>query len=294
MQIISGVKRLLSRFYQLEQQMLLLRESLGRIEARQLGGPRSGVFSAHEFRVFSQFGEDGLIDYLTGVVPIGRRVFVEFGVENYEEANTRFLLTSRGWAGLIIDGSERHIQHIQSQDYYWRCNLKAQCAFVTRENINRLLKNAGISGEIGLLSVDIDGNDYWVWEAIDVVRPAIVVAEYNARFGPTRAVTVPYAADFVRGRVHHSMIYYGASLAALHRLGQRKGYALVGTNTAGNNAFFVRCDLLPASLPALSPAEAFRPNQFREARNEAGDLLFLDAADELTLLEGLPLVEVGD
>lgn len=294
MQLISGVRRFLSRLYRLEQQVLLLRESLGRIEARQLGGQGSGTFSGHEFRVFSQFGEDGLIDYLTTVVPVARRVFVEFGVENYEEANTRFLLTARGWAGLIIDGSEQHIQHVQRQDYYWRCNLKALRAFVTRDNINGLLESAGIRGEIGLLSVDIDGNDYWVWEAIDVVQPAIVVTEYNARFGPERAVTVPYAADFVRGRAHHSMIYYGASLAALHRLGQRKGYALVGTNMAGNNAFFVRRDLLPASVRALSPAEAYRPNQFKEARNEAGELLFLDAAGEQRLLEGLPLVEIGD
>lgn len=294
MQLISGARRFLSRFYRLEQQMLLLRESLGRIEARQLGGQRSGALSEAEFRVFSQFGEDGLIDHLTSVVPVGRLVFVEFGVENYEEANTRFLLTTRGWAGLIIDGSEQHIRHVQSQDYYWRCNLKALCAFVTRDNINTLLENAGISGEIGLLSVDIDGNDYWVWEAIDVVQPAIVVVEYNARFGPTRSVTVPYAADFVRGQAHHSMIYYGASLTALYRLGQRKGYALVGTNTAGNNAFFVRQDILPASVSALSPAEAYRPNQFREARNEAGELLLLDPARELTLLEGLPLVDIGD
>ena len=225
-------------------------------------------------------------------MPVPRRVFVEFGVQDYTEANTRFLLTNDQWSGLILDGSAEHIAAVRQSPIYWRHNLKAVQAFVTRENINDLLREHGISGEIGLLSVDIDGNDYWVWEAIDAVNPAIVVVEYNARFGPERAVTVPYDPAFVRENAHYSCIYYGASLAALVGLGRRKGYAFVGSNRAANNAFFVRRDLLPASLPERTAAEGWRPCQFRESRDRAGALTFLDPQAEAALLSTTKLVEV--
>jgi hypothetical protein len=165
-------------------------------------------------------------------------------------------------------------------------------AFVTRENINDLLRQNGLSGEIGLLSVDIDGNDYWVWEAIEAVRPAIVICEYNWRFGAERRVTVPYDPAFVRGRAHHSMVYYGASLAALEALGTRKGFDLVGCSSGGNNAFFVRCDLRPAALPALGAGEAYVAGSFREARLPSGELAQLRPSEEVALLADLPLVEV--
>ena len=110
-----------------------------------------------EFKIFSQFGDDGIIQYLIGVVNPRVDTFVEFGVEDYEEANTRFLLMNNNWKGLIIDGSSTFINHIQHSAFYWRYSLKASASFVTAENINQLLADNGISGQIGLLSVDIDG-----------------------------------------------------------------------------------------------------------------------------------------
>jgi hypothetical protein len=214
-------------------------------------------------------------------------------VQNYSESNTRFLLVNNNWSGLVIDGSQEYIHYIKRDRIYWQYNLKAECGFITRDNINGLFRKNGVEGEIGLLSVDIDGNDYWVWEAIDSVNPAIVIVEYNARFGPDKAVTIPYDEKFVRSQAHHSLIYYGASLKALCLLGDRKGYALVGCNSAGNNAFFVRRDLMVPPLRELSAAEGFVQNQFREARDENGALLFLTREQETALLEKLPLVEVG-
>ena len=283
--ILRGVRRL-------QQSVTAVQEALGRIESRQVRGLDSAALADREFRVFSQWGEDGIIQHLIREVPVAQRVFVEFGVENYTEANTRFLLTHNNWSGLIFDGSEDHIRSVKKEALCWRHNLKAVAAFVTRENINTLLRENGLSGEIGLLSVDVDGNDYWVWEAIDAVQPAIVVIEYNARFGPERAVTVPYDAAFVRQKAHYSMIYYGASLAALVALGRRKGYAFVGANTAGNNAFFVRRELKPDSLPELTAAGGFVACQFREARDQEGKLLFLSPAEEVARLAALPVVEV--
>jgi hypothetical protein len=269
-----------------------IRDALGRIEGRQLAGQVTPRLSDSEFKAYSQWGEDGIIQRLIHEGPIAHRIFVEFGVQDYTEANTRYLLTHDNWSGLILDGSEANIAAVKRDPLYWRYNLKAVAAFITRENINVLLRENGLGGEIGLLSVDVDGVDYWIWEAIDSVNPALVVTEYNARFGPDRAVTVPYDATFVREKAHHSCIYYGASLAALVALGRRKGYAFVGANSAGNNAFFVRRDLLPASLAELTAAQGYVPCKFREARDSRGKLAFLSPQEEAAILESLPAVEV--
>jgi hypothetical protein len=285
----AGTERLRS----IDERCKKIQEALGRIEGRQLCDLPAADIPGAEFRAFSQWGEDGILQHLFRHISVSKRIFVEFGVENYTESNTRFLLLNNNWAGLIIDGSSKNIDFIKNDDIYWRHNLKAEHAFVTRETINDLIRRNGISGEIGLLSIDIDGNDYWVWEAIDVVLPSVVVLEYNARFGPDKAVTVPYDAGFVRSGAHHSTIYYGASLAALCLLSKRKGYSFVGCNTAGNNAFFVRSELRPPGLPELTPAEGFVRSQFRESRDADGALAFLTEAQEAAVLEKLPLAEIS-
>jgi hypothetical protein len=280
---------------EISSKITLIQEALGRIEQRQTAGSWNGNLRAAEFRVFSQWGEDGIIQALLSAIPKAslRKIFVEFGVSNYVESNTRFLLVNDNWSGLVIDGSEKNVDFIRRDPIYWQHNLKAECRFITRDNINELIRGIGISGEIGLLSVDIDGNDYWVFERIDCVNPAIIITEYNARFGPDRAVTVPYDDKFLRGTAHHSMIYYGASLKALTQLANQKGYALVGCNSAGNNAFFVRRDLLNDLLKERSVAESFVRNQFRETRDAEGRLLFLGPEEESAVLATLPLVDVG-
>ncbi|MGA3171311.1 MAG: hypothetical protein ABSE62_09875 [Chthoniobacteraceae bacterium] len=283
-------ERLEKEVRKLASRMARAQETLGRVEARQCAA--ATTMAESEFRAFSQWGEDGIIQFLLRKVKVPRKFFVEFGVENYTEANTRFLLVNDNWPGLVMDGSAENIRSIRKSAIYWQHNLKAVEAFVTRENINGLLTENGVCGEIGLLSIDIDGNDYWVWEAIEAVSPAIVVMEYNARFGPTEAVTVPYDPKFTRANAHYSQVYYGASLEALTRLSRSKGYGLAGCNSAGNNAFFIRKDLWPASLPELSAEAAFARNQFREARGEDGKLAFLDFEAEQKLVFSLPLDRV--
>ena len=280
------------RIARLEQENLHLRETLGRIESRQLAAHPPATLRDAEFRVYSQWGEDGILDWLTHIVAVPKKVFVEFGVEDYSEANTRFLLTQRGWSGLVLDGSEQNVARIRKDEIYWRHHLSAAAAFITRENINELIATNGVSGDIGILSIDIDGNDYWIWEAISVVDPAIVVCEYNAVFGAERRVTIPYNPDFVRSRAHYSHLYAGASLAALVSLGARKGYAFVGTNSAGNNAFFVRRDLRPSALPDMTATQGYTAAQFRESRDEQGRLTYLTADEAAKLTANLPLIEV--
>lgn len=290
---LSSLKAGAGRLRSVEERCKKIQEALGRMEGRQLYNLAAADIHGAEFRVFSQWGEDGILQHLLRHVPVSRRIFVEFGVENYTESNTRYLLVNNNWAGLVIDGSAENIAFIKNDEIYWRYNLKAESAFITRDNINDLIRQNGISGEIGLLSIDIDGNDYWVWEAMDVVIPSLVVAEYNARFGPERAVTVPHDAGFVRVAAHYSNIYYGASLAAMCLLGKRKGYSFVGCNTAGSNAFFVRNELKPPDLPELTAAEGFVPLQFREARDVGGSLAFLTKEQEAAILNRLPLVDIS-
>jgi hypothetical protein len=274
MNILTRLQRAVKRVSGMPETLAQIQVALGRIESRQVTHPQADIRDA-EFKVFSQWGEDGIIQYLIGRVPIERPIFVEFGVENYTESNTRFLAIHNGWAGLVIDGSADHIAFIRRDPIYWSNNIKAEHSFITRENINEILSRNGISGDIGLLSVDIDGNDYWVWEAIEGISPRIVIAEYNSVFGSRAAVTTPYDPSFVRERAHFSKTFYGASIVALAQLGRRKGYTLVAGNSAGNNVFFVRNDLL-GSLKEVSPAEVYRRARFREFHDESGALTFFD------------------
>ncbi len=254
---------------------------------------RINTLQDSEFKVFSQWGEDGIIQYLIRNVAIENDTFVEFGVENYLESNTRFLLINNNWSGLVIDGDLENIAFVRSDSIYWRHDLKADCAFITKDNINELLKRNGVSGDIGLLSIDIDGNDYWVWESINVVNPSIVVCEYNSLWGDELSVSTPYDPAFVRTRAHYSNLYFGASITALTNLANNKGYSLVGSNTAGNNLFFVRNDLL-GNVAVMAPKEAWVQSRFREARNVSGELTYLSFAERLKLVVDLSLVNLDD
>jgi hypothetical protein len=245
-----------------------------------------------EFQVFSQWGEDGIIEYLVSIVDCEDcKRFVEFGVQDYTESNTRFLLRRRNWTGLVFDGSPIYVKKIQQMQEYWRHELTAKCAFITRENINALLRENGFEGEIGLLSIDIDGNDYWVWEAITVIQPRIVVCEFNGLWGPEARVTIPYDKNFIRSAKHYSNLYYGASLGAFVHLAHAKGYALVGTNSTGVNAFFVRRDCL-GPLAEVEVKGAFRFRKFREGRDPAGKLTGASISEQFQCLKGLPLYDV--
>jgi len=283
--MLKRILRTYRRFNSLSERLMRVQEALGRIEQRQTS---AATLEEAEFRVFSQWGEDGIIQHLIRRVPIERRVFVEFGVENYVESNTRFLLTNNQWSGLVMDGSPENIAYIKQDVIYWASNLKAECAFIDKDNINQLLRANGITGDIGLLSVDIDGNDYWVWQAIDAVSPRIVICEYSSQFGPDAEVTTPYDPAFVRGQAHHSRIYYGASISALSALAARKGYSLVAGNRAGNNVFFVRDDVL-GDLPVKTPREVYRRAQFREFHDEQGQLTFDDFETRLAKIGDLSL-----
>ena len=246
----------------------------------------------YEFRIFSQCGEDGIIQHLIDVVPLADDTFIEFGAADFWESNCRFLLCKDDWRGFVMDGSADNVAEIQASSYYWQHDFTALAAFITRDNINELLARSGFGHDLGILSIDIDGNDYYVLEAIQDYRPRILICEYNAVFGPTRKISVPYVADFERNAVHYSNLYFGASLGAMTHGAMKKGYSLVGVNTNRSNAFYVRDDLLNDRLEVLTAEAAYVPSRAREGRDPEGRLSLVGGEDRLNLLQGMPVFNV--
>ena len=211
----------------------LLREALG-----YLTGSRDRSLTRNERKVTSQNGEDGVIEELLRRSGAGSRWFVEFGAATGEEASCVQLADAAGFEGLFIEADDRAFAALSAKyaDNPRVCTLQA---FVTDENVQALFARAGVPPEPDVLAIDIDGIDYWVWEAITDYRPRIVIAEYNAHLDPDSPLTVP--------RDHRDgwdgTDYFGAGLGALRDLAHARGYRLVHTDTTGTNAFFVRADL---------------------------------------------------
>ena len=252
--------------------------------------PANVDFRKVGFKVFSQFDEDGIIQYLINKVAIRNKSFIEFGVENYEESNTRFLLLNDHWSGMVLDARAEDIRYIQADRIYWQYDLRAKCTWITRKNINALLADAGFGEDVGLLSIDIDGNDYWIWDAIDAIRPAIVIVEYNSLLG-LQPIAVPYQEDFNREQAHYSHLYYGASLGALEHLGRKKGYLLLGSNIWGHNAFFVRADIA-GEFREQRLEDAYVASKFRESRDLSGKMTYVRGADRVKLIADMPVLQV--
>lgn len=251
-----------------------------------------GSLSEVEFRVFSQWGDDGIIQWLVNNLDIPNRTFIEFGVQNYRESNTRFLMMNDNWSGLVMDGSEANVAQIIDSEYFWKYDLMAKTVFIDRSNVNESIATAGMEKEVGILHIDIDGNDYWIWKEIEVISPIVVILEYNSVFGIERAITVPYRADFDRTMAHHSNLYFGASLAALHQLSYEKGYSFIGCDSAGVNAYFIRKDRLNGKVREVSLEDGYVMSKFRESRNERGELTCVSGLDRIELIRGLPVYNV--
>jgi len=263
---------------QKEERDLLLLANLN-LPKSQKRGPVNKLQEV-ELRLFSQWGEDGIIQYLIHNIEIPNKIFIEFGVENYEEANTRFLLIHDNWSGLVIDGLADNIEFIKKDPIYAKYDLIAINDFITKDNINHLIQQHIPFADIGLLSIDIDGNDYWIWESIQVINPRIVICEYNSVFGAQKAITVPYKGDFYRTSEHYSNLYFGASLKALCTLAEAKGYDFIGSNSAGVNAFFIRKDL-SAPFKKYDALSGYFESKFKESRDKNGNLSFLRGKDRL-------------
>jgi len=235
------------------------------------------------FRVFSQFDEDGILLFLLAVVGRGPGIFVDIGAgDGVTASNCANLALNLGFHGLMVDANAEKVRraerfyagHPDTSQYPPRCH----CAMVTRGNINSLILDGGVKGEIDVLSIDIDGNDYWVWKTIECVQPRIVVAEVHVEFGK-RSIVVPYDDNFT-WQSGGSPYYAGASAGAMTKLAADLGYRLVGANRYGFNAFYLRNDLAIETIPTMQVDELLS-----HPRTAARELLFEDIKD-------LPFVQV--
>jgi hypothetical protein len=246
--------------------------------------PAAGL-GQYEYSHLSQNGEDGIIRFIFSEIGFVSRRCIEFGF-GAKQCNSLRLILKERFTGLLMDGSAENC------DFFNRAaqklglgGVEAVRIFLTRENLNETILGRGISGDIDFLSLDVDGNDYWLWEALDCVSPRVACIEYNAGIGPSLSWTVAYDPQFERYAKHASGFFHGASLKALESLGQRKGWRLVGCDSTGTNAFFLRDDVVAETLPTLTSAEAFRPHQNWLGRG-------FSEAEQLEIMRSLPYIEV--
>lgn len=216
---------------------------------------------SREFGIYSQNGEDGILLDIFSHIGVTTRRFLEIGVETGRECNTANFSLSLGWRGLLIEG---HGAFASAASTYYGTHTALQPGqveiaheFITADNINDVLERYGHVGEIDLLSIDIDGNDYWIWKAITAISPRVVIIEYNASFGPNEARVVPYVPSFNRWEKHPSGWYHGASISALYKLGHKKDYLLACCESKGVNAIFIRRDVGQRIYSDLAPGDAY-------------------------------------
>jgi hypothetical protein len=274
---LDGLEKIWQRTRHLEPAVqALLRAQY--LEPEALGYPER--LTARRFRISSQNQEDGLTLALLNETGVKHRRFVEIG-SGLSGGNSGFLAKELGWSGLMVDGDEAHMIQVGRRFP----SVTAVAAWITRENVNETIATHGFAGEVDLFSLDLDGNDYWIWEAMTACAPRVVILEYNSMFGATRSVTVPYEPTFDRHDRH--TLYYGASLTALAHLSARKGYRLVAVEPTGVNAFFVRDDLAP-HVPACAPERVFRLLEKYDVLMQRGEDLFRYIRET-----GLALVDVS-
>jgi hypothetical protein len=212
-----------------------------------------GRLNRYDAQVYSQGGEDGLLQEIFRRIGTTNKTFCEFGSADGTENNSALLVTL-GWGGLWMDGDGAAIERARARyaDAVGKGRLQVQRQFITAENIETLMSAAKLPAELDLLSIDIDRNDYYVWQKITNFRPRVVVIEYNAMFPPGVDWVIPYDAQ---SWWDQRTSYWGASLSALERLGRTKGYSLVACTLTGVNAFFVRDDLLGDKFSSPYTAE---------------------------------------
>jgi hypothetical protein len=213
----------------------------------------------YEHQVFSQSGEDGIIEEIFNRIGTTNKCFVEFGVQDGLECNSTYLLLKE-WKGLWIEGSEKYYNQIKANFSHLQDNqLKVKNAFITAENIENLFDEHDIPKELDMLSIDIDGNDYYVWAAIKKYTPRVVVIEYNATMRPNIEWIKAYDPKSIWDKTMH----FNASLKSLELLGLEKGYKLIGCNFHGTNAFFVRNDLIEGKFnPPFNAEFHYEPARY--------------------------------
>ena len=248
------------------------------------------------YKVFSQTGEDGIINFLFYKLKISNCRFVEIGVGDYSEANTRFIYEGSFSKGLIIDVEKDFIKKVSKNINLWKGLINLENLKIDKENINTILKKYQLDEKLDLFSIDIDGNDYWIIEQLNKKMSKIFVLEYNPTFGDKLAITVPYDKNFSRFKEHYSGCYYGASLKAMKNIMEAKGYVFIGTNNYNFNAFFVLeeySEHFKEITPNIKNLSEYTSLKIRDSRDKYGNLNFLNQNQRLKLIADKEIIDVS-
>ena len=249
-----------------------------------------------EFKVFSQWGEDGIINHILQVLNLAKPNCLEIGIEDFTECNTRFLAAYRNANLFLVDSSEKALTVISNLELRWKSILEFEKNYITTDNINEVIERASnVVGTLDVFSLDIDGVDYWILKAMENLTFKLVIVEYNSIFGPEIKVTVPYKDTFDRKNEHYTYQFYGASISAFIELMEAKGYIFIGTNRANTNAFFV-----PAKYSSNFEHLIIREKLFytranvRESRNQSGELDYFTQSQSLKSLLSLNIFDIHE
>jgi hypothetical protein len=249
-----------------------------------------------ELRVFSQWGEDGILWFLCNRLGIWKPTIFELGVGDFSECNGRFLAEARNASIFAVDADPRLAESQVVRRLGPRCGVFGHTAWVSTANIGHLQEmSANYIGQPDIVSIDLDGQDYWILEQMDLTGVSVVVCEYNAIFGPRSTVSVEHVEGFVRASEGFARLLYGASLQAFNFLLTGRGFRLVGTNSAGNNAFWVRETALE-HFDDLDLRQLPWPNSFdyrvREVHDPSRKPSLISGTDALRALGDAVLVNV--
>jgi mRNA-degrading endonuclease HigB of HigAB toxin-antitoxin module len=232
------------------------------------------------YKVFSQNGEDGIIQYLIKTLKLNYIKFVEIGTQDYLESNTRYIFQTMRCDGLIIDPL-KNLETLVKKNIpkFWKNNLKIINKFATPENINSLLDNNNFQNDIDLFSLDVDGIDYWLINKLKKNISKIFIAEYNPYFGPELEITVPNINNFDRTSYHYSNLCWGVSLKSLIKIMTEKDYTFLGSNDLRNNAFFIsnsHIHKIKINKPKIENLFEFTNATYKESRDQNGKLTFIE------------------
>jgi len=250
-----------------------------------------------DFKVFSQSGEDGIIDYLLYSLNIKVPKFVEIGVGDYQEANTRFLFERTNAKGLIIDCIKQLNQKVSKNITLWKGDLTVIEKIITESNINNILEKNRFNSNLDLFSLDIDGIDYWIIKSLPSNISKVFIAEYNSTFGADLEITVPNISNFSRTNYHHSNLCFGMSLKALIKLMKSKNFVFVGTSLSRINAFFIskeEIEKINLELPDENNLEEYVDSNIRESRDVNGKLSFLSGSKKIEEIKECEVVDLTD
>ena len=250
-----------------------------------------------DYKVYSQNGEDGILDYFLNCLNIDKPKFVEIGIGDYSECNSRFIFERTSPKGLVIDCIENLKKKVSRNAKLWKGDLKIINEKINSNNIIEILNNNSFLDELDLFSLDIDSTDYWVLKKMPNNFSKIAIIEYNSVFGPDLKITVPNIDNFNRNEYHFSNLCFGASLRAIIDLMEEKNFKFVGTNLARCNAFFILekyLDKINVEIPNKNNLSNHTDSNIRESRDQSGKLNYISGDERIKSIYECDIIDLND